>query len=196
MAGTCRSARDRQVEQPMTFHMAWWVVALFILSSIGGSIAMWFAMPELLADANGDPLGILGAVAILAAFLVLLIVPEAYLVIRRLLGIPLLTIDGRGILAGGSWDRDLGIEWHNVREVRVRTTSSNGIKDHYLIVHPKDPDPIRQRAMLLRQKAVLAMNRLMFGSLIGISTVYLGGGWKAVSEALRRHYAGPILLDG
>lgn len=178
------------------FYLANWVTALFIMSSVGGTVALWFAVPDLLRDAGGDTGKVIGALAILAVFLGLLILPEAYLVTRRLVGVPLLVIDRRGIVFGGSWDRDLAVEWHNVRRITVRTTRSNGVTDHMLVIDPIRPKPVRQRAMNIRQKAVLGLNRLMFGSPVGTSTVYLGGGWKAVGEGLSQHYSGAIALEG
>lgn len=96
-------------------------------------------------------------------------------------------------MLGGSWDRDLGVEWTNVRRIRVRTTVANGITDHQLLIDLIDERPLVQRVRLLRQKAVLATNRLMFRQPFGVSTAYLHGGSAAIFAAVQRHYRGDFL---
>jgi hypothetical protein len=175
------------------FFMARWVTLLLGGAAVACLALMPLAIASFIEDAEGDPLGALVPIAFVVVTLGgLIVAPGLYMGIRRLLGIPMLTVDSRGMVLGGSWDRDLAVEWTNVRRIRVRTTVANGITDHQLLIDLIDERPLVQRARLLRQKAVLATNRLMFRQPFGVSTAYLHGS-AAIFAAVQRHYRGDFL---
>ena len=105
-------------------------MALFTVGFLGGGILVVLATPDLLEDAAVDPVGAyLGTVLISGGILLILVLPSFYYLVRRARGIPVVTIDSRGVVLGGSWDDDLAVEWSNVRRIRLRQVTANGITD-------------------------------------------------------------------
>lgn len=179
---------------PTRFFLARWVVGLFAIGLVGGSIGLAFGIPDLLQDLGDAPARTILTVAFVAITIGgLLVVPTAYFLVRRVLGVPAITVDPRGVVLGGSWSRDLAVEWSNVRRIRLREVSSNGIRDTQVLFDLVDDAPLRARARGLRRRATLLANRLMFGVPFGLSTAYVGGSSAAVLAAIGRHYSGSVV---
>jgi len=185
--------RDAGADGASQFQLAWWVTALFIVGFIGGSVILVLGTADLLQDAADDPVRGVAVAAFVAVSLGgLVVLPSLYYLVRRTRGVPMLTIDWRGVVLGGSWTDDLAVEWTNVRGVRLRKAASNGITDTQVLFDLADDAPLKARVRGFRQRATVAGNRLMFGVPFGFSTAYLGGGSDSVLAAIGRHYRGPI----
>ena len=184
--------RAERAHDAQFFYFAPWVVALYLVGAplIGGSVGilMWLAVTE------PQRAGAAGVVFVIVLGLIFLPLAAGCLwyVIAAIRRRPQLRIDARGVVWGGDWDRDLAVEWKNVRNLRVRTATANGISDTQIVVDVLDERPIRARARGFRQRGTLMGNGLYFGAPLGISTVYFRGGYNGVIAAVRRHYRGPI----
>ncbi len=183
--------RRPDAEGARVFGFGRWATALFLL---GGPLMGAIAVGVLWQVAMDPPTSVGAAMfmAVLAIGVLALAAASVWYAVGAVRGRPMLRIDGSGIVWGGDWDRDLAVGWQNVRRLRVRTVTSNGITDMQVIPELFDERPVRTGARGFAQRATLGWNRFYYGAPLGVSTVYLAGGYDAVIEAIQRHYRGPI----
>lgn len=125
-------------------------------------------------------------------FLGLLIVPEAWTLMRVLRGVPFLQIDAWGLVWGDDWSRDLAIEWGEIVSIGSRWVRSNGYSDRWLLIYPKDH--ALRPTMSLPHRWIAWISRAMYGTpyIIGFKTVRIDP--EELLALIRRHYDGEMDL--
>jgi hypothetical protein len=169
-----------------------WLIWLFGLATPGFAVLLIGATWSIVSEQGWSWGTAFGLAAVWTVFLGLLILPEAWVLLRTWRGVPFLQVDAWGLVWGDDWSRDLAIEWREIASIGSRRVRSNGYSDRWLLILPK------QRAIRPSTRAfdrwAGSISRAMYGTpyVIGLSTVRVDP--QELLALIRRHYDGEMDL--
>jgi hypothetical protein len=95
------------------------------------------------------------------------IVPTAWLIQRRVRGIPVFRIDEQGVVMGTDRERDRHIDWADVEDVDVSVRRGGGVTDH--VIRFKATGPTSKAHTSWKWRVVDAASRVLYGSPFAMS---------------------------
>jgi hypothetical protein len=139
------------------------------------------------------PVKILFIAGFVTFFVPVLVVPSWLSLWHVARGIPVVTIDDRGIVWGRDRTRDLTADWSDIDRIRGVPYRSRGYSDRLLWVETGSVD--RTRALGRWKRFQLRLTNWIYGAPLVIPTTILQIEFDELVAAIRARYRGPVDLS-